>query len=766
MDTLKKTSKLKSVAVIGNYLPRRCGIATFTADLCEALTAELGAGIDVSVVAMDDNDEGYKYPRRVKFQLRENKMAEYLQAADFLNVHQYDIAILQHEFGIFGGENGSHILMLIKNLNMPVITILHTVLEKPTEEQRAIIMGLAKHSETLVVMSNHGASILREIYAVPESKIAFIHHGIPDLGFEDPCFHKETFGVEDRKLILSFGLMHPGKGFEYAIKALPEIVKKHPEVSYLIVGATHPNILRDTGDAYRQSLHQLVNRLELKNHVQFINKFVELGNLCQYINAADIYITPYLNPDQIVSGTLAYTVGAGKAVISTPYLYAKELLADNRGIIVGFKDHIAITKEVINLLDNDNARNAMRRRSYKFGRSMIWKEVARKYMSTAAEALERLRGKPKVKFADSPVPGSVDEHPEPKLDHLMVLTDDVGILEHANYTVPIRTHGYCTDDNSRALIVTSLYHTIFKDASVIPMTQKYLAFILHAFNTANRHFRNRMSYQRQWMDEVGSEDSHGRALWGLGVAVKHAPLHPDDSLRHMAMQLFASGLDVMDKFISPRALAFALVGLHYYLEVYSGDARAREIRSLLANKLHNMFKKNMNDDWPWCEDIATYSNAKLPHALILSGQGMQNKEIYDTGVKVLRWLVDIQTSREGHLSIIGNSHWFKRNGKPSSFDQQPVEAMNIIDACVEVYRSTGDAIWLEDAHRAMNWFLGHNDLNAPLYDFKTGGCSDGLQPHGTNENKGAESTLSALISMLIMQGVLGQEVLTYNSQKI
>jgi len=348
----------------------------------------------------------------------------------------------------------------------------------------------------------------------------------------------------------------------------------------------------------------------------------------------------------------------------------------------------------------------------------------------------------------------------------MVLTDDVGIFEHANYSIPIREHGYCTDDNSRALIVTSLYHTVFKDASVIPITQKYLAFMYHAFNTSNRHFRNHMSYQRQWKEEAGSEDSQGRALWGLGVAVKHAPHRPDDSLRHMAMKLFVSGLDVVDKFISPRALAFTLVGLHYYLEVYSGDARARELRNLLTNKLYEMFKDNMSNDWLWLEDTITYSNAKLPHALILSGLRMPNKEIFDTGIKVLRWLVDIQTSKEGHLSIIGNSEWFKRNGKPSNFDQQPVEAMNIIDACVEAYRSTGNAVWLQDAHCSMNWFLGHNDLNVPLYDFKTGGCCDGLQPHGTNANQGAESTLSALISMLTMQGVLGQEVLTYNSQKI
>lgn len=756
MSTVKKKIKLKSIAVIGNYLPRQCGIATFTTDVCNALATEVGHSCQIAAVALDDVDAGYAYPERVKFQLRDNRLPDYHRAADFINVHQYDVVILQHEFGIFGGKSGSHILQLINSLNMPVITVLHSVLEKPSDEQRKIIEDLGRYSNSLVVMSKRGQQMLRDIYDIKKSKISFIHHGIPDVGFEDPCFHKDTFGIADLKVILSFGLLHPGKGIEVALNAMPKIIEKHPDVIYIVLGATHPHILKKSGEAYRQSLLQIVSRLGLKKHVQFKNQFVGLDELCQYIGATDIYITPYLAEDQIVSGTLAYTLGAGKAIISTPYWYAQEVLANGCGRLVPFGDSEAIARETIDLLSNSNKCNAMRKKAYQFGRKMVWKEVAREYLSLCTKALDSKEKGPKMKYCEAPIPASADELPETKLRHLHGLTDSTGILQHANYSVPNRFHGYCTDDNARALVVTSMHYSFYKDRSVIPLILIYLAFLFHAFNRDNGRFRNFMSYDRCWLEKSGSEDSHGRTLWGLGSIVRHAP---SELIRHMATRLFMDSLRVVEKFTYPRAWAFSLLGLHYYLEVYGGDAEARRLRDVLSNRLMKAFKKNSDKEWLWFEDIVTYANAKIPHALILSGQKNPDSEMYETGISVLKWLLEKQTSTEGHISLIGNSGWFKRGSEPSHFDQQPIEAMGLVEACAEAYRASGNREWLDEARRCLNWFLGSNDLNIPLYDFRTGGCSDGLEPHGINHNQGAESTLAWLTSLLTMHEIVGHQVL-------
>ena len=756
MGTFKEKSRLNSVAVIGNYLPRQCGIATFTTDLCNALSNELGSNCQVAAVVMDDLDNGYSYPQTVRFQLRDHWLPDYLNAADFLNVNQFDVAVLQHEFGIFGGKEGSHILRLIKNLRMPLITTLHTVLDTPSNEQRKIMLDIAEYSDKLVVMSKKAQDILQEVYEIDLSQISVIHHGIPDVSFVDPCFYKDTFGIEDRNVLLSFGLLHPGKGIEFVLNALPKIIEKHPDVIYIILGATHPNILRESGDAYRQSLLQLTNRLNMKNHVQFKNKFVKLEELCEYIGAADIYITPYISVGQIVSGTLAYALGAGKAIISTPYWYAGEALAEGRGILVPFKDSDEIARKVNELLSNSHERNAIRKKAYQFGRQMVWKEVARRYIAEAIEALELRESKPKNRYEETHIPKSIDELPPPKLNHLRALTDSTGILQHAYFTIPNRDHGYCTDDNARALIVTSLHHSLYKDEKSISLIETYLAFLFHAFNRKNDRFRNFMSYDREWLDDKGSADSHGRALWGLGIAVKYAPY---ESIRNMATRLFMDGMPMAKNLTYPRAWAYSLIGLHSYLEVYSGDAAARRLRNSIAKKLYRVFEDKTNPDWPWYENVVTYANARIAHALLLSGQFIPNEKMREKGISLLKWLLKLQTVSQGHLSIIGNGGWMEFGGKRSHFDQQPIEAMSLVDACAEAYRSTGDDAWLKEARHCLNWFLGHNDLNVPLYDFKTGGCHDGLQPHGFNANQGAESTLSWLISILTMYEIMGQEAI-------
>ena len=754
MIEFKKFLRLDSIAVIGNYLPRQCGIATFTTDLCEALSMEIKNQKNPIAVVMDDRPEGYDYPDRVKLQIRDKVQSDYFRAADFINANQVDVVILQHEFGIFGGDHGSYILDMIKNLRMPMITTLHTILSEPSQKQKYIISEIAKYSNSLVVMSHKAENMLTDIYSIPPEKIAFIPHGIPDVPLKNPGSFNDLFNVQGHRVILSFGLLSPGKGIEYMIRAMPRIIENHPDVIYIILGETHPHVKELDGDAYRLSLHQEVIKNKVEDHVIFHNHFVNLETLVKYLQTATIYVTPYINKDQITSGTLAYALGCGAGVVSTPYIYAEELLDEGRGKIAAFNDSESLADVIIDLLDNEDNLEKIRFYGYHYSRSMIWKEVARSYLDLASSIIVRKKQSPKPHFGDKKIKNILDQLPEVKLDHLRVLTNDTGILQHATFTIPNWNHGYCIDDNARGVIVACMYYHLFKDKSVIPLIQKYLAFLNYAFNPENRRFRNFMSFNRQWLELKGSEDSHTRAIWGLGAAIKYTP---NIAIRNMAMRLFLDSLAVVENFNSPRSWAFAIIGLQYYLEVYSGDVAARNLRTLLAERIYERFKGNGTAEWPWCENSVSYANAKLPHALIMAGQWIPDNEMLKTGLNSLKWLLKIQTAKEGHLTIIGNENWLVRDGECSKFDQQPIEAMSLIEACVEAYKATGENIWLLEAERCLGWFMGRNDLNIPVYDFETGGCNDGLQPHGINANQGAESTLTWLISLLTMYEIMGKK---------
>jgi len=739
--------KLRTIGVIGNYLPRRCGIATFTTDLCDALTGRLKKSGDVFALAMNDIPECYDYPDKVRFEIRAAVPSDYIQAADYLNIKQTDAVILQHEYGIFGGPSGSHILRLARGLRMPVITTLHTVLKEPTEAQKLLGKDLGRISDKLIVMSRRAVNMLKNIYGIPVSKIAFVPHGIPDVPFVDPSFHKDQFGVEGRKMILTFGLLSPGKGIELMIKAMPDIIARHPAAIYLILGATHPSVKRDSGEEYRQALKQMALKLGVTDHIMFIDRFVSLEELCQYISAADIYVTPYRNEEQIVSGTLAYALGVGKATISTPYWYAEEMLADDRGRLIPFEDPKSISREVTDLLDNDVKRDAMRKRAYQYCRKMVWSKVGQSYIDMIQSILDTQTKAPKP-VPSGPLPVQIaEELPEVDLRHLRMITDDTGIFQHAVFATPERGHGYCSDDNARALIAVSLYHKLFQDESIIPLAQTYLAFLLDAYNPETRRFRNFMSYDRKWLETQGSEDSHARVIWALGVALHEAP---NDSILSLAMRLFSDALPAMESMTSPRSWAFALVGIHAYLARFGGDAAVRRVRARLAGKLKRAYKKGVTEQWPWFESEVTYANARLPQALLLSGQWVPDGKMVEYGLEMLEWLIKIQTNNEGYFSFIGNRGWFPKDGVMARFDQQPIEAMTTAEACIEAYRVTRDRRWINDAQRALDWFLGHNDLHAPLYNFKTGGCCDGLHPESPNENQGAESTLAWLLTLLNM----------------
>jgi len=759
MPGLKAVSKKESLAFLSDYVPRRCGIATFTADLCEAVAERVRKHRNVFAVAMNDVPEGYPYPDRVRFEIRQAVQKDYRLAADFLNINQVSAVCLQHEYGIFGGPCGSHVLELLKRLRRPLVTTLHTVLRDPTGKQRAVLKEIARHCDRLVVLSEMAREILWEAFEIPREKVVMIPHGIPDVPFVDPSFYKDQFGVEGRKVMLTFGLLSPGKGIEYVVEALPAILAKYPEVVYIVLGATHPHVKRDSGEEYRNSLTRRANELGISENVMFVDRFVELTELCEFLGAADIYITPYLSEAQISSGTLAYAMGTGKATISTPYWHAQEMLADRRGRLVGFRDAEAIAENVIDLLDNETERHAMRKRAYVYCRCMVWQTVAQRYLDLFAEAREAYAERSRAvvpagagQRADKP-----EELPEVDLKHPRVLTDDTGILQHCRYATPDRRHGYCVDDSARALIVSVMCWDQFRDESVLPLMQTYLSFMSYAMDEESGRFRNFMTYDRRFTEVFGSEDSHARALWGLGMA---AALCPHESMIALATQLFHQGLAALEHFSSPRAWAFAIVGIHAYLRRFGGDSEARRYRVLLTDHLAGYFTANMTDEWPWCEAVVTYANAKLPHALMMSGKWLQRNDLIDLGKRALQWLLDVQTSEGGCLSIIGTDGWYSRGGRRARFDQQPVEAHALVDACIEAYHVTREDHWIAQARKAFYWFLGDNDLRTPLYDFTTGGCRDGLHADRVNENQGAESTLAWLMSLLLMHDLEMEQTLT------
>jgi glycosyltransferase involved in cell wall biosynthesis len=738
------------IAVVGNYLPRRCGIATFTTDLCDALHAEYGT-TELLALPVNDTEEGYDYPPRVRFELAEDSLASYRQAADFLNFSNIDLVCLQHEYGIFGGRAGAHILELLRRLRMPFATTLHTVLREPSPDQREVMKEIAALSDRLIVMSQQSAEILQEVFDVPADKIDLIPHGIPDLPFTDPSFYKDGFGTEGKEVLLTFGLLSPNKGIENVIKALPQILARHSNVVYMVSGVTHPHILRREGDTYRHSLQSLAKDLGVESNVIFRNRFVSPQEMVELIGAADIYITPYKHKEQVVSGTLAYALSAGKAIISTPYLHAIELLDDERGALVPFDDPGAIAEKTVELLDNNTARHAMRKRAYLYARDMVWSRVAQKYMKSFERIYnERLR-KPRATFSALNTEKKLDRLPAIKLDHLHRMTDSTGIVEHALFVVPNYPEGYSTDDNARALIVAVLLEEFGATAppGSADLASRYLAFLWLAFDADTKRFRNCLSYERQWQEQEGSEDSHGRALWGLGTVLGRSK---NAGLRGAAGRMFELAVPVAVEFKSPRACAFALLGLLEYLEAFPGDRAALSACDSLANRLLNSYRSARSDDWKWFERELAYSNARLPHALLRAGVRAANEEMIAAGLEALDWLVTIQRCDvKGHFVPIGSQGFYSKDGEKARFDQQPVEACGAVSACLQAYRATGKGRWRKEAWSAMNWFLGDNDLQIALYDSATGGCRDGLHPDRANENQGAESTLSFLMALLEMR---------------
>jgi glycosyltransferase involved in cell wall biosynthesis len=741
---MEEDSKIRKIAFVGDHLPRKCGIATFTSDLLAAVAAGHPQNQCFSV-SVNDIPGGYEYPQVVRFEIEEQDLSSYLRAADFLNISDVDIVCLQHEFGIFGGTAGGHILALLRELRMPVVTTLHTILREPKADQRRVIHELVALSTRLVVMADQGRQMLQEIYQAPPAKIDLIPHGIPDVGFVDPTDFKDQFGVEGKVVLLTFGLLSPNKGIEYVLNALPHILAEFPDVVYIVLGATHPSELREHGEAYRLSLEILAKKNKLEKNVIFYNRFVELEHLKEFIGAADFYITPYLNEAQITSGTLAYAFGAGKVVISTPYWHAAELLAEDQGVLVPFGDATAIAREVIGLLRDDTRRYAIRKNAYKLGREMVWSNVARLYMRSFELSQIEGAARSRKSLATKTLDQKPRELPELKLSHLSRMTDSTGIFQHAILTVPNFSEGYCTDDNARAFILAVLLSELGEEPErVRTLATTYAAFLHHAFDLRVKRFHNHMSFDRRWLDEQGSEDCQGRALWALGVGVGRSPYR---SFQIMAGQLFALALPALTELTSPRAWAFGLIGIHEYLRRLSGDSLVNQTRETLTSRLMELFERTAQPDWRWFQEDLTYDNAKLPHALILSGRATGQQAVLERGLQALRWLMELQISEKGHFRSIGTNGFYRRGGMRANFDQQPIEAQAMVSACLEAYRATSDLWWYEQAQRAFDWFIGWNDLGLELCSPKTGGCRDGLHVDRVNRNQGAESTLAFLLSL-------------------
>lgn len=736
---------LRRIAFVGTYVPRRCGIATFTRDL-RCVVAGLLPRADCPVVAMHDATGGDDHPEEVRFQCGEADPQACERAAEFLNLANVDVVSLQHEYGIFGGEAGGHVLALLRNVRAPVHTTLHTVLARPTPAQRQVMREVIHLSARLAVMTRRGLDLLQEVYGVPNARVDVIPHGIPDAPPADPDASKARLGLAGTRVLLTFGLLSPGKGIESVIAALPEIAARHPDVTYLVVGATHPHLLREDGEGYRQRLERLAAMHDVRDRVVFHDRFVTTPELVAFLGAADVYITPYVGEDQITSGTLAYAFGCGKAVLSTPYWHARELLADGRGVLVPFTDPAAIAREVCGLLADEPRRRAMCRQAWLLGREMVWPRIAERFL----EAFGRTRLATAVKPRGPVVPGParLPRHRLPSLvlDHLLRLTDSTGLVQHAVHDVPNRAEGYCTDDNARGLaLMVNVEGLGLASPATGRATAVYAAFLEHAFVPGTGRFRNFLGFDRRWLDAGGSDDCLGRSVLALGTCIGRSAR---PGLRRWAMRLFEPALRAAAATTSPRAWAQAILGAEEYLQRLGGDRLAAGIQRGLVARLLELHRRNAGPDWPWFEDVVTYDNARPCEALIVGGLRHGDTAAVEAGLGMLAWLCDVQRSPTGRFAPVGCRGFLRRGGTAAPFDQQPLEAQATIGGCLAAFRAVGEPVWIDRAWNAFDWFHGHNVLGEALCDPHTGGCRDGLLEDRANENQGAESTLAYLGSLV------------------
>ncbi|MFI5383369.1 MAG: glycosyltransferase [Methanosarcina thermophila] len=716
------------------------------------------------VIALNDPSETHNYPDEVVFQIQRDRIEDYYRAADYINQSDIDIVCLQHEFGLFWGNAGDYIFALLSGINKPVISTMHTVIREPEPEYRVSTEKLIRYSEKLIVMSQTAVDMLKDVYKAPADKIELIFHGVPDYPFDTCDKYKKMLNLKGSPLVLTFGLLSPNKGIESMLDALPEVVSQYPDLVYLILGATHPMIKKNFGEAYREYLKNKVSELGLEKNVVFHDKFVEKEELCKYILASDIYVSPYLSKEQIVSGALTYAIGMGKAIISTPYWYAQEMLADNRGLLVDFGDTNGFRDSLLHLIESPEECDNMRKKAYDFGRKMTWKNVGKQYNTVFTKALKSYSAYSSTSNRFSFLP---NELPEVKLDYLKLLTDDVGIIQHSNLGVPARHHGYSTDDVGRALVaLTKLIDSQKKAEELWKLITTYMSFLEHA-QTETGHFHNFMSYKREFLDEKGSEDTLGRAIYGLGHVVSCPYL--SRNMRTLAHTLISKAMPEMKKLSYPRAKAYTMCGLYEILRtdvdvdefepVFNSRRDAVKPIDSLASKddfesifishadsLVELYEANHKEDWDWFEPIVTYSNAKLSEALLLAYDYTKDRTYRKVGLATLDFLTEIQWKGD-FFDVVGNDGWYSYNGEKPIFDQQPIEAGYLTQAYISAYEIVRDRKYLELAKYAFEYFLGRNRLQAVMYDYSTGAVCDGLNRDGMNCNQGAESVICFLMAL-------------------
>jgi glycosyltransferase involved in cell wall biosynthesis len=722
----------KKVVFISSFLPRKCGIATFTSDLIKSTSIAGKGEFEPLVVAMRSGDQKYKDP--VKFEIRQNVKSDYICAADYINFSHVDVVCVQHEFGLFGGDGGSYLSLLLNRLKAPVITTLHTVLDEPGSAYHKSLVDVCNASYKVITMNERGVSMLRDIYGIPAKKIKLIPHGIPDLPFVDSNYYKHKFSLEERKTILTFGLLSKNKGIEVMLKAMPAIVKADPSVMYIILGMTHPNVLKEEGELYRFSLRQMVKDLKLQEHVIFYNRFVDDQELNNFLCAADVYVTPYMNEKQLTSGTLSFAVGAGKAVVSTPYWAAQELLADGRGKLTEFNNSEQISETIIGLLKDDSQFYSLRRQAYDYGRSRTWPKIGQAYWKLFSAKWLPVHIAAKTTLSV--------EVPELSLAHLEKLTDGTGMYQHANFTIPNREYGYCTDDNARAVIAMIKHYAQYSEPQALRLLDTYFSFIIHSQNSDGT-VRNFMNFDRSWFEEEPLNDAFGRVLWAFGTVMAQPP---SPAYLSIAKSCFDKSVEHIHKQM-PRGMAYSVIGMCDYLKQFPGASDIKRQLELTADGLVIQYEENHYHDWKWFEDILTYDNAILPYALFVAGLTSGNKKYVDISEETCEFLL-ANTYNDEYFSFIGCKGWYERGGTKAVFDQQPLEAASTVMMLRAAYDATQNDKYLLLQRKAFDWFLGLNELRIPLYDFKTKGCNDGLLRDGVNTNQGAESTLSFLLSLL------------------
>lgn len=744
------------IAYISTFPPRECGLATFNNNLVNAVG--LNESYDSSnsfIVAMNESDDlqEHNYPPEVKFVIRQQIQEDYIAAAEFINNSNVDACIIQHEFGIYGGHSGVFLLALINKLTKPFITILHTVLKEPDFMQETVLKEIAGKAAKVVVMSKKAVLFLKSIYKIPADKIKIIEHGVPD--FEPPKRNPllETPLFNGRKVLFTFGLISKNKGLETVIKALPQIVERHPDVLYVILGNTHPGVLKQSGEKYRDSLKQLAVNLGVEKNLAFVNKFVSEAELYEYLTAADLYITPYLNEAQITSGTLSYAVGAGAAVVSTPYWHAQELLAEGRGKLFDFKDYTSLAAIVNHVLENSEEHATLKNNAYNYGLNIRWPLIG----DTFIKLLENVVKIGNVNKGERTSIIDIDAMPALNLSHIELLTDDTGIIQHAKFGIPNWKEGYCLDDNARALIFCIMANSQLKDKISIKLMPKFLSFIEY-MQTPNGGFRNFLSYDKRYLDDEGSEDSFGRAIWALGYLISNGP---NNSYKEFGRELFWQSVPKISKLTHIRGKANTIIGLSYYLKTQKEDEILLENINNLAAGLRDAYRQNSEENWNWYEDILTYDNAILPLAMLCHYQCTGNKESYDIALESIAFLSSCSFG-QGYLSLIGNAGWMRKHGKNPIYDQQAVDTMAMLLLYNKAYEITKDQKYLEYLHTSYQWFLGNNSLHVPLYDKETNGCADGLQANSLNRNQGAESTLAYFISYLAVLNAAQMDLASSN----